>query len=108
VSTADTASGFLHLKKARVRWFLSINENTLPQVAVSNGKRTYRSLTIEQKEIEFSEGFTDLHTVSYKHILDGHGFSINDALPSIELTHNIRNAKSIGVKGDYHPFIKNM
>lgn len=108
VSTQDTASGFLQLKRARVRWFLSINENTLPPVAVNNGKRTYRSLTIEQKEIEFSEGFTDLHTVSYKHILDGAGFSIIDALPSIELTHNIRNTIPVGAIGDYHPFIKNM
>lgn len=108
LSTPDTASGFLQLKRARVRWFLSINENTLPRVAVINGKRTYRSLTIEQKEIEFSEGFTDLHTVSYKHILDGDGFTIIDALPSIELTHNIRNTKAVGAIGDFHPFIKNL
>ncbi len=106
LSKADMASGFLDLEHARVRWFLSINEKTLPPSAIAAGKRTYRSLTIEGKEVEFSEGFTDLHTESYKKVLSGEGFSILDALPSIELAHSIRNSEAIGLKGEYHPFLK--
>jgi UDP-N-acetyl-2-amino-2-deoxyglucuronate dehydrogenase len=106
VHTHDRASGFLQLEKARVRWFLSINEDTLPDTVRAKGQRTYRSITIEGNEIEFSEGFTDLHTKSYKAILDGHGFNLREALPSIELAHQIRTQIPIGVKGDYHPFAK--
>lgn len=105
VSEANKAAGFLQLTKARVRWFLSIDENTLPYTAASTGKRTYRSLSIEGSEFEFSEGFTDLHTLSYENILQGNGFTINDALPSIRVAHAIRNADIIGLKGDYHPHL---
>lgn len=108
LTKVDMAAGYLELEKARVRWFLSINENTLPQIAASAGKRTYRSLTIEGTEFEFSEGFTDLHTESYRHILAGKGFSIIDALPSIELAHSIRNSEIIGLKGEYHPYLKTL
>ena len=100
----DRAAGFLQLEKARIRWFLSINEDTLPQVIKEKGQRTYRSLTIEGKDIEFSDGFKDLHTKSYEAILDGKGFSLSEALPSIELVHNIRTQATVGLKGDYHPF----
>jgi UDP-N-acetyl-2-amino-2-deoxyglucuronate dehydrogenase len=86
----DHAEGYLELEKARVNWFLSINEQHVPEEARKAGKRTYRSLTIENKELEFSEGFTDLHTVSYNHILKGGGFGIQDALPSLQLVHSIR------------------
>jgi UDP-N-acetyl-2-amino-2-deoxyglucuronate dehydrogenase len=103
--THDRAAGFLQLERARVRWFLSINEDTLPESVKAKGQRTYRSITMQGTEIEFSEGFTDLHTKSYQAILDGKGFNLTEALPSIELAHAIRTQKPVGVKGDYHPFV---
>ena len=87
---ADFAEGYLELDKARVNWFLSINYDHVPENLKASGKRTYRSLTIENQELEFSEGFTDLHTLSYKEILNGNGFGILDAKTSIELVHSIR------------------
>lgn len=89
----DSASGYLELERARVNWMLSINADHLPTEAKAKGKRTYRSLKLEDQEIEFSEGFTDLHTLSYQEILKGNGFGLEDARPSIELAHEIRNAK---------------
>ncbi len=89
----DSASGYLELQKARVNWRLSINENHLPEEAKAKGKRTFRSLTMNGKEIEFSDGFTELHTNSYKEILAGRGFGLADARPSIELAHQIRPKK---------------
>jgi UDP-N-acetyl-2-amino-2-deoxyglucuronate dehydrogenase len=88
---ADHASGTLELERATVNWFLSINADHLPEEAKKKGKRTYRSLLMEGEEIEFSDGFTDLHTRSYEEILKGNGFGLNDARPSIELAHKIRN-----------------
>ncbi len=105
VSEADRAAGFLQLENARVRWFLSINRNHLPEQAKAAGKTTFRSLTMNGEEIEFSDGFTDLHTVSYKSILEGKGYGLADARPSIYIVHSIRNKKPIGKTGDYHPFI---
>jgi UDP-N-acetyl-2-amino-2-deoxyglucuronate dehydrogenase len=102
----DCAAGFLELEKARVRWFLSINADHLPEEAKSKGKRTYRSLTMEGREIEFSEGFTDLHTTSYKYILEGKGFGLKDACSSIQTVYEIRNEKPHSLQGDYHPFAK--
>lgn len=87
----EHAEGFLELERARVNWFLSINDEHVPEQVRKTGKRTFRSLTIENEEIEFSDGFTDLHTVSYQHILDGSGFGIGDAKASIEAVHAIRN-----------------
>lgn len=104
VHTHDRASGFLQLEKATVRWFLSINEETLPPQVKEKGQRTYRSLTMEGQEIEFSDGFKDLHTKSYEAVLDGHGFELTEALASIELVHDIRTQTPVGLKGDYHPF----
>ena len=100
----DRAAGYLELEKARVRWFLSINEDTLPIAVKEKGQRTYRSFTMEGKEIEFSEGFTDLHTNSYQSILNNTGFRAKEALNAIEMVHEIRNATLIGLKGAYHPF----
>lgn len=91
---SDHASGSLELKQARVKWFLSINFDHLPEEVKQNNKRTYRSLTLEGKEIEFSEGFTDLHTKSYSEILKGNAFGLEDARPSIELVYKIRNSKN--------------
>lgn len=87
----DFVSGYLRLEKANVKWFLSINEKHLPEYVSNAGRRTFRSLQINNKEIEFSEGFTELHTASYQHILNGPGFGLSDALPSITVTHQIRN-----------------
>jgi UDP-N-acetyl-2-amino-2-deoxyglucuronate dehydrogenase len=106
--TKDKAAGYLELEKAKVRWLLSINYDDLPAAIKASGKRTYRSLTLEGKEIEFSQGFTDLHTVSYQSILDGKGYGVADARPSIDLAHKIRNAQPIGLKGDYHPLAKDI
>ena len=89
----DQASGVLRLEKANVRWFLSINADHLPDQIRTSGKRTYRSLKIGGKEFEFSEGFADLHTSSYKEILQGRGFGIEDARPSIEVTHLLRRQR---------------
>jgi UDP-N-acetyl-2-amino-2-deoxyglucuronate dehydrogenase len=101
--THDRAAGYFELERARVRWFLSINADTLPDSVKAKGGRTFRSLTMEGTEIEFSDGFTELHTHSYQHILDGHGFGLEEARPSIEIVQQIRHAEPIGLKGDYHP-----
>jgi len=103
VQTHDRSSGYLEFEKARVRWFLSINYDILPDDIKMKGQRTYRSITIEGEELEFSGGFTDLHTKVYKEIIDGNGYGLDDARKAIEIVHNIRNAKSIGLKGNYHP-----
>jgi UDP-N-acetyl-2-amino-2-deoxyglucuronate dehydrogenase len=87
---SDFAEGFLQLEKAKVKWFLSINYDHIPADAKEKGKRTYRSLTMEGSEIEFSEGFTDLHIKSYEEILKGNGFGLEEARPSIMLVHQIR------------------
>ena len=100
----DRAAGFLQLERARVRWFLSIDEKTLPDDVRAKGQRTFRSLKIEGDEIEFSDGFKDLHTTSYQNILAGNGFGLSESMQSIDLVHQIRTIKPIGVKGDYHPF----
>ena len=102
----DRAAGYLDLERARVRWILSINYDYVPEVAKAAGKRTFRAITVEGEEIEFSSGFTDLHTTSYGEILKGNGYGIKDARTSIELVHAIRNAAPIGLQGDYHPLVK--
>lgn len=104
VHTHDRAAGYLEYDKARVRWFLSINYETLPDEIKEQGKRTYRSITIDDEEIEFSGGFTELHTKSYIDILSGKGYRIGEARKAIETVHTIRNAEPVGLKGDYHPF----
>lgn len=106
VMSFDRVAGFLLLKKARVRYFLSINADCLPENAVQGEKRTYRTLSIDGDEFEFSQGFTELHTLSYQKILAGEGFRISEARPCIEIVSQIRNATPIGLKGDYHPLAK--
>ena len=103
VMSFDRVAGYLELEKARVRYFLSINAECLPPNAVQGEKRTYRTLSIDGDEFEFSQGFTELHTRSYEKILAGEGFRISEARPCIELISQIRNATPIGLKGDYHP-----
>lgn len=90
---ADHAEGFIQLEKARVRWFLSINYDHIPADVKAKGKRTFRTLTMGGEEIEFSEGFTELHIKSYQEILNGNGFGLGDARPSIDLVHKIRSNK---------------
>lgn len=90
---ADHAAGFLELERAQVNWFLSIDEEHLPSEIKTAGKRTYRSLQMNGTEIEFSDGFTDLHTISYSEILKGNGFRLSEARPSIELVHQLRTQK---------------
>jgi len=89
----DVASGTLYLPKATVRWLLSINAVHLPVEQKDKGQRTFRSIKVEGTEIEFSDGFTDLHTLSYQHILKGEGFGLSDAKQSIDIVHSIRNGK---------------
>jgi UDP-N-acetyl-2-amino-2-deoxyglucuronate dehydrogenase len=95
--------GFLELERARVKWFLSIDRNDLPKEALKKNQPTYRSITMDGEEIEFSGGFTDLHTVIYRETIAGQGFGLDDARDSIELAHKIRNAGEIGITADSHP-----
>ena len=98
-SDDNRMSGFVELEHARVKWFLSVDKNDLSDSAKENNKTTFRSITVDGKEIEFSEGFTDLHTRVYQETLAGRGFGIADARPSIELTYAIRTA-TISPKDD--------
>jgi UDP-N-acetyl-2-amino-2-deoxyglucuronate dehydrogenase len=100
----DRVAGLLVFQRARVRWFLSINEETLPEDSRSKEEKVYRNISVEGKEINFNEGFSDLHTKSYEAVLTGKGFTLSDALPSIEVAHDIRTSNVVGLKGDYHPF----
>ena len=104
VMSHDRVAGYLEFQKARVRYFLSINFDTLPTDVKSTGKRTFRSLTMEGREIEFSDGFTELHTNSYKKILAGDGFGLSEAKNCISIVHDIRHSQPLGLNGDYHPF----
>jgi UDP-N-acetyl-2-amino-2-deoxyglucuronate dehydrogenase len=92
VSAPDSAAGYLELEHARVRWFLSIDERQLPQEVRAKGQRTYRSIRVEGEELEFSEGFTDLHTETYRGILNGEGYGLNDARAAVQLVHDLRHA----------------
>ncbi len=99
----DKASGFLEFEKARVRWFLSIDEQSLPKAIKEKGQKTFRSITINNEELEFSSGFTELHTESYKSILKEEGFGLLDAKTSVAIVHTIRN-QDLSLKGEQHPF----
>jgi UDP-N-acetyl-2-amino-2-deoxyglucuronate dehydrogenase len=98
-------SGFIDLEHARVRWFLSIDPADLPFQVTPGGKSTYRSISIDGQEVEFTEGFTSLHTRVYEETLAGRGFGINDARPSIDLVHRIRNASISIPDQNVHPFL---
>ncbi|HSH50844.1 MAG TPA: Gfo/Idh/MocA family oxidoreductase [Bacteroidales bacterium] len=108
VSEDRKAAGYLKLKKANVRWFLSVDFDDLPQDIKQKGQRTYRSITVENEDIEFSGGFTDLHTQTYQQILDGKGYGLEETKKSIETVFQIRNATPVGLRGDYHPILKNI
>src|SRR3990172_8944164 len=100
-------SGIIELEKAYVRWFMSVDGADLPEQAVAAGKSTFRSMTVDDEEIEFSDGFTDLHTVVYREILAGRGSSIEDARPSINLVYELRNANASSTNGSRrHPLLR--
>ena len=105
--SADTkAAGYLEYEKARVRWFLSIDLQDVPTPLREKGQRTYRSITVDGKALEFSEGFTDLHTRSYEEILQGRGFDLEENRMAIETVARIRNATPVGRRGEWHPHLR--
>ena len=105
--TSETRqSGFLEYENARVRWFLSVDHNDLPSAAKSQNQRTYRSITVDGQELEFSGGFTDLHTRSYEQILAGNGFGLEENRVAVQTVADIRSMTPKGLTGDYHPFLK--
>ena len=106
---SDTVNaGYLEYENARVRWFLSVDAENLPDEAIASGQRTYRSITINGDELEFSGGFADLHTRSYEEILKGNGFGLEENRVAIETVSDIRNQVPLGKVGEYHPFLNNI
>lgn len=108
LSRPDKAAGYLELERARVRWVLSLDSNDLPAAARAKGERTYRSIAIENEEIEFSSGFADLHKQTYEDILSGGGFGLKDARSSVEIVHKIRTSGTDTTRGEIHPLAKNL
>ncbi len=106
ISTPHQTAGYIELERARVKWFLSIDKNDLPLEVKKTGQTTFRSITINDEEVEFSGGFTDLHTRIYEQTLAGNGFGLDVARPSIVLVHEIRNAQPKGVSRFAHPFLR--
>jgi UDP-N-acetyl-2-amino-2-deoxyglucuronate dehydrogenase len=104
LKTPFANAGTFKLENANVRWFLSVNYDYIPDEIKAQGQRTYRSITVDGAEIEFSGGFTDLHTRSYEHILSGEGFGLDEAYGSIRTVSEIRKMDAIGLNGEYHPF----
>jgi len=101
----DASAGYLEFKHAKVRWFLSVNYAYIPEAIKATGQRTYRSIAVNGKEVEFSGGFTDLHTASYQHILEGKGFGLEEARNSINIVSDIRNQDVVRNESDVHPFV---
>jgi len=101
------AAGYLEYEGARVRWFLSVDLDDVPASARERGQRTFRSMTVNGRELEFSDGFTELHTRSYEEIFAGRGFGLADSRPAIETVARIRSSQPVGATGDYHPFLRN-
>ena len=106
LSQPQRAAGFLELECARIRWFLSIKQEDLPQEPEPGKPAAYRSITINDEGIDFSCGLTDLHTKSYEEILNGRGFDLKQTKPSVEIVSAIRKAEAVGLKGQYHPLLK--
>lgn len=104
LSSVTKAGGFLEYERARVRWFLSIDVNDVPTEELSKGKRTFRAVTINGENIEFSDGFTGLHTRSYEEILAGQGFGLEENRVAIETVSGIRTAPVVSV-GEVHPLV---
>jgi UDP-N-acetyl-2-amino-2-deoxyglucuronate dehydrogenase len=106
LSEPDKMAGVVELARARVRWFLSVDERDLPQTVRANGGYAFRSLTIDGQEVEFSEGFSDLHTRVYEQVLAGNGFGIEAARPSLELVYQIRHAEIAARSDSLHPILR--
>ena len=106
LNSYDRAAGYLELNRARVRWFLSINNDLIPNEIKAKGQRAYRSIKVNGEELEFSNGFANLHVKVYEDIIKGIGPGIDDARKAIEVVHYIKTKKSTALKGDYHPFAK--
>lgn len=104
----NKASGYLRFKRGQVKWYLSLDSNDLPTAVAEDGQRTFRSISFGGQELEFSGGFTDLHTVSYQQILRGGGFSIEESRPSIELAYALRKQPINELVGDYHHMLTGM
>ena len=100
------AAGFLEYETARVRWFLSVDIADIPASLRAEGKRTYRSINLDNEEIEFSDGFTDLHVRSYEEILEGRGFGLEESRQAVETVAQIRNSQPKGRVGDFHPYLR--
>ena len=98
-------AGVLELERARVRWFLSVDARDLPTPPVPGGRTTYRSITVDGSEVEFSEGFGDLHTRVYEAVLAGNGMRISDARPSIQLVYDVRKVELTPPSSESHPFL---
>ena len=107
-SSNTTAVGYLEYDRARVRWFLSVDSRNLPDIAQEAGQRTYRSITVDGEEVDFSRGFGDLHTVSYQNILEERGFGLEESRAAVETVAQIRGMEPVGPKGMYHPYLQNL
>ncbi len=105
VNQIDTMSGYLETEKARIKWFLSINEKYLPEEAIGQNKATYRSLLIDGQEFEFSQGFTDLHTKVYQSILEGRGYGLEDIYEATKTVETLTSQKEMGVLSHSHPHL---
>lgn len=106
VNDSKKMAGFIRLEKADVRWFLSVDKADLPEEAILANRPTYRSISVDGEAFEFSEGFTDLHTLVYQDILAGGGFGLEDARPSIELVHDLRTVGTSKDSGGFlHPMV---
>jgi UDP-N-acetyl-2-amino-2-deoxyglucuronate dehydrogenase len=103
---SNKAAGFIELQHANVQWFLSIDGKDLPKETIEKGKPTHRSITIDGNELEFTEGFTDLHTRIYEEIIKGNGFGIETARQSIEAAYDIRHLPLTNIKELYHPMLR--
>ena len=105
-ASPEKIAGFLELEWADVTWFLSVDRADLPEGYAASGRPAFRSLTLNGREIEFSEGFTELHTAAYREILAGRGFGLNDAKPSVELVYALRAAPSVAAHAERaHPLL---
>lgn len=105
VNDPKYASGFLQLQKANIRWFLSVDAAHLPEDAVNIGQSVFRSLTINNKDINFTDGFENLHTKSYNEILNGNGFTTSEVEQVTHLSYDLRQEKPVGKQGEFHPFL---
>jgi UDP-N-acetyl-2-amino-2-deoxyglucuronate dehydrogenase len=103
----NRAAGYLQLEKARVRWFLSVDYQYVPDEAKQKGMRTFRSIKVDDDKFEFSGGFTELHNLSYQEILDGQGFGTEEVRPAIEVVHDIRKNSVTASSSTCHPFVNN-